>query len=103
MEIEVEQIIWDLSYYNQTNMEYTTLAQFKKEINPYSYPPLVKLHKKAIYFIKQLLAHKVNLDQININDWNSNTNPSVYVGSRRYSRLAESDWKLALKYIRKHK
>ena len=82
-------------------MEKTTFIQFKKEFNQFSSRPLVKHHKKAIYFINQLLAHKVKLSQININDWNTNTNPSVYVGSKQYSRLAINDWKLALKSLNK--
>ena len=89
-------------------MEKTTFIQFKKERYTYLFKGITQLdswlskqHKKAIYFINQLLAHKVKLSQININDWNSNTNPSVYVGSKQYSRLAKNDWKLALKSLNK--
>lgn len=77
----------------------STLNCFKKE--KYLNEWLTKHHIKAIYFIDKLLAHKVKLDQININDWNCNTNPSVYVGKKQYSRLATSDWKLALKSLNK--
>jgi hypothetical protein len=53
--------------------------------------------EKAIRFIGQLRENGIPLSDININDYNCNTEPSVYVGDKRYSRLAKNDYKLALK------
>ena len=53
--------------------------------------------KKAIRFIRRLREEGIPLEDININDYNSNTRPSVYLGKKRYSRLAPNDYKLALR------
>lgn len=58
---------------------------------------------RAIKFIKNLLKRGVSLDQIDINDWNSSSYPRVYVGNKRYYRLAKNDYKLALKHLKKLK
>ena len=79
-------------------MNKETLKSFRNET--YNYDYLTKHHQKAIYFIDKLLENGVKIDDININDWNCNINPSVYVSSGRYSRLYKNDYKLALKRIK---
>ena len=81
-------------------MRIETLLEFRNQTFEGSFTEwLTKHHSKAIHFIDKLLTNGVSLDQININDWSCNTNPSVYVGIRQYSRLAQNDYKLALKYL----
>jgi len=82
-------------------MERQTLTQFRNENFEGENTKIIKIwlvrqHKKAIYFIDKLLENKIQLSAININDWTCNSVPSVYVGSRRYYRLAKNDYKLAL-------
>lgn len=84
-----------------------TWKEFKAEtylrlLDPQKYnegPYLNSLYARGIKFIENLLRHKVPLDQINLNDWNANSAPGIYVGIRKYSRLAKNDYKLALKYL----
>ena len=63
---------------------------------------LNKIRWTAVKFIENLLRNNVSLDVIDINDFNCNTRPSVYVGRKRYSRLAKNDYKLALKHLKKY-
>lgn len=83
-------------------MKKETLKKFRNEVyqneNNAINKWLNKKHKKAIEFIDKLLDKGIEIDSININDWNCNLNPSVYLGIRRYSRLAKNDYKLALRY-----
>ena len=62
---------------------------------------LEPLRQKAYAFIERLLFAGVLLDNININDWNCNYSPSVYICDRkvpfnseytkRYQRFSEFD------------
>ena len=88
-------------------MKSQTFYQFKKEkfgneLNRGIYEWLTNHHKKAVYFITQLRKHGIPFYCIDINDWNCNTNPSVYVNGRQYSRLAKNDYKLALEWYHWH-
>jgi hypothetical protein len=87
-------------------MKKDTLADFKKWVcseneNDWQAKDMKKLHKKAVTFIENLLKSGVSLDDININDWDSNYCPSVYVGDKRYQRLAQNDYLLAIKHFKK--
>ena len=60
-----------------------------------------KIYRVAIIFIDKLLKAGINLASINTNDWHCNTEPSVYVGARRYKRLSNYDAQLAIKYMQR--
>jgi len=57
------------------------------------------VYKEAVKFISILLDAKIPLACIDTNDWHCNTEPSVYVGDRRYKRLSKFDAKNAIKYF----